>query len=481
VVEEQDNVEAVRTEDAVESPTPDAPAARLADEASATPETPPDETEAVTEAEPAAQAEAEPAAEIEAESDEPKPKSDHPGKPRGKAARQTRVASLYRALRSERPIEGNVEQVIKGGFEVRLGKVRGFCPHSQIDIHRVDDPAEYVGKQFPFRVTQVRRGGEDVVVSRRAVMEDERREEASAVRATLLEGAVMRGHVASVAGFGAFVDLGAGVMGLVHLSELSHSRVARVEDVVKEGDPVSVKILKLHESGKKISLSIRQAENDPWADVGAKFRPGQVYTGVIQRLTQFGAFVELAPGVEALAPASEFPPSTKGWKEGLAVGASGDWLVLSIDAPHRRISITLPVEGFDLASLDALKEGALIKGKVQRIEDYGVFVWLGPGRVGLMPNALSGTPRGSDMHRRFPLGQEVEVEIRELDDEKRRIRLARKGVEAPPERRPRKEPRPQRAPAVDRPAPSSDGSGFGTSLADKLRAALAESAERQQR
>jgi small subunit ribosomal protein S1 len=473
VVEEQDKVEAVRTEDTVESTTSDATAARPADEASATPEEPPAETEAVTAAEPAA--------EVEAESDEPKPKSDHPGKPRGKAARQTRVASLYRALRSERPLEGNVEQVIKGGFEVRLGKVRGFCPQSQIDIHRVDDPAEYVGKQFLFRVTQVRRGGEDVVVSRRAVMEDERREEASAVRATLLEGAVMRGHVASVAGFGAFVDLGAGVMGLVHLSELSHSRVARVEDVVKEGDSVNVKILKLHESGKKISLSIRQAENDPWAEVGSKFRRGQVYTGVIQRLTQFGAFVELAPGVEALAPASEFPPSTKGWKEGLAVGASGDWLVLSIDAPHRRISITLPVEGFDLAALDALKEGASVKGKVQRIEDYGVFVWLAPGRVGLMPNALSGTPRGSDMHRRFPLGQEIEVEIRELGDDGRRIRLARKGVEAQPERRPRREPRPQRAPAANRPAPSSDGSGFGTSLADKLRAALAESAERQQR
>jgi small subunit ribosomal protein S1 len=406
-------------------------------------------------------------------------KPDHPSKPRGKAPKQTRVASLYRALRSARPIEGEVGQVIKGGYEVRLGKVRGFCPHSQIDIHRVDDPADHVGKQYLFRVTQVRRGGEDVVVSRRAVIEDERREEASAVRATLLEGAVMRGHVASVAGFGAFVDLGAGVMGLVHVSELSHSRIARVEDVVKEGDSVNVKILKLHDSGKKISLSIRQAENDPWGEVDSKFQPGQTYAGVVQRLTQFGAFVQLAPGVEALAPASEFPPSAKGWKEGLAVGASGDWLVLSVDAAQHRISITPPVEGFDLAALDALKEGALIKGRVQRIEDYGVFVWLAPGRVGLMPNALSGTPRGSDMRRHFPLGQEVEVEIRELDEDGRRIRLARKGVEAQPDRRPRKDPRPRRSPAVDRPAPSSDNSGFGTSLADKLRAALAESAERQ--
>ena len=377
-------------------------------------------------------------------------------------------------------MEGLVEQVIKGGYEVRLGKVRGFCPHSQIDVRRIDDPTEYVGKQYMFRVTQVRRGGEDVVVSRRAVLEDERREEASAVRATLLEGAVMRGHVASVAGFGAFVDLGAGVMGLVHVSELSHSRISRVEDVVKEGDEVSVKILKLHDSGKKISLSIRQAENDPWAGVGAMFQPGTAYPGVVRRLTQFGAFVEMAPGVEALAPASEFPPSSKGWKESHAVGTSGDWLVLSVDASHRRISITPPIEGIDLAAaLEKLKEGALITGKVQRIEDYGVFVWLAPGRVGLMPNALSGTSRGADMARRFPLGQEIEVEIRELDDDGRRIRLARKGVEAQPDRRPRSESRPRRAQAVDRPTPASDTPGFGTSLADKLRAALAESVERK--
>ena len=467
-------MEAIRTDDVVDSPTPDAPAAPPPEKAAVAPETPPDESEATATTEPEA------ATEATDEHPKPKPKPAPTNKARGKAPRQTRVASLYRALRSERPLEGHVGQVIKGGYEVRLGKVRGFCPHSQIDVHRVEDPEVYVGKQYMFKVTQVRRGGEDVVVSRRAVLEDERREEASAVRATLLEGAVMLGHVASVAGFGAFVDLGAGVMGLVHVSELSHSRISRVEDVVKEGDSVNVKILKLHDSGKKISLSIRQAEDDPWAGVGAMFHPGKLYPGVVRRLTQFGAFVELAPGVEALAPASEFPPASKGWKESFPAGTSSDWLVLSVDASHRRISITAPVEGVDLAAaLEQLKEGALIKGRVQRIEDYGVFVWLAPGRVGLMPNALSGTPRGSDMQRQFPLGQEIEVEIRELDDDGRRIRLARKGVEAQAERRPSKDSRPRRSPSGDRPAPVSDTSGFGTSLADKLRAALAESAERK--
>jgi small subunit ribosomal protein S1 len=413
---------------------------------------------------------AEPAVRSAAEDAQTSPKQ------RTRGVRQSRVASLYRALRSGRSLEGSIEKVIKGGYEIKLGKIRGFCPHSQIDLHRVEDPEQHVGKNYPFRVTQVRRGGEDVVVSRRAVLEEERREEASAVRATLLEGALTRGRIVGTAGFGAFVDLGAGVMGLVHVSELSHSRVARVEEAVNVGDNVNVKILKLHESGRKISLSIRQAENDPWATVAETFKAGQTCSGVVQRLTQFGAFVELAPGVEALAPASEFAPSPEGWKHGLEVGRSRDWLVISVDSSQRRISITPPVDGFEGLATEPLQVGALVKGKVQRVENYGIFVWLGPGRVGLMPNALSGAPRDADMKRRFPLGLEVEAEVRELADDGRRIRLASKGAGRPVERRPRREPRPKRSPVTPRPAPSADSSVFGTSLADKLRAALGESA-----
>ncbi len=409
---------------------------------------------------------------------DPATRSDAQPKPRARGQRQSRVSSLYRALRSGRPLEGTVERVIKGGYEIKLGKIRGFCPHSQLDLHRVDRPEGHVGRSYYFRVTQVRRGGEDVVVSRRAVLEEERADEASAVRATLLEGAVMQGRVAGMADFGAFVDLGAGVMGLVHVSELSHSRVARVRDAVKEGDQVRVKILKLHAGGKKISLSIRQAEHDPWGDVAAKFRPGQTHPGVVRRITQFGAFVELEPGVEALAPASEFPPSPQGWKEGLEVGRLLDWLVLSVDGRHRRISLTTPVHGFDAEKMRPLEIGAMLSGRVQRVEDYGVFVWLGPGRVGLMPNALSGAPRGTDMRKRFRPGEEIEVEVRELEDDGRRIRLAKKGVSDVAERPPRR----QRKPAADAPAPrrpptSPEPTSFGTSLADKLREALGESAK----
>jgi len=397
-----------------------------------------------------------------------------------KKPRQPRAASLFRSFRSGRPLEGRIEKVIKGGFEVRLGKVRGFCPQSQIDLFRPTDLETYVGRTCLFRVTQLRRGGEDVVVSRRALLEEDRVEEAKAVRATLVEGAVTQGRVAGLANFGAFVDLGAGVMGLVHVSELSHSRVTRVDSAVKVGDLVRVKLLKVDDSGGRISLSLRQAQQDPWSGVGERFKVGQIVAGVPQRLTRFGAFVELAPGLEALAPASEFPPSARPWRERLEAGKTCDWLVLSIDPEQRRISVTPTVDGYDPSQLSPLDPGSIVKGKVQRVEKFGVFVWLGPGRVGLMPNMWTGAERGTDMDARFPIEQELEVRIVDADQDARRIRVANKGVriEAAPgnskkEARSgarRKSARPQARPPAAAVSDSADG--FGSLLADKLKAAL---------
>ena len=403
---------------------------------------------------------------------------------------RARIAALYRALRSSRDLDGTVEQVIKGGYQVRIGGVRGFCPHSQIEVHRENEPERHVGKTYRFRVTQVRHGGADVVVSRRTVLLAERIEEAKAVRATLLEGAITSGRVAGTAEFGAFVDLGAGVMGLVHVSELAHHRVVRVEDAVRVGDVVAVKVLKLHEDGRRISLSVREAVGDPWSTVAEQFRPGNVYPGTIRRIADFGAFVELAPGVEALAPASEFPPSRGGWRSDLATDKSVDWLVLATDPEHRRITLTVPADGLGFESPPP-EVGSTLRGRVQRIESFGVFVWLGPGRTGLVPAALSGVPRGTDLVRRYTIGDEVEVEVVEVDAEGRRIRLGRKGVRAaepresrptpPPVRanEPARERRPERASArettpSERTAPPLGTVTFGTSLADKLRAALAD-------
>jgi small subunit ribosomal protein S1 len=395
-----------------------------------------------------------------------------PGSASGEAERPRRArnSTLVRAFRSGRPVEGTIERVIKGGYEVRVGRARGFCPHSQVDLHREDQPERHVGQTYAFRVTQLRRGGDDVVLSRRALLEEERVEEAKAVRATLVEGAITQGRVAGTAEFGAFIDLGAGVLGLAHISELSHDRIKRVEDAVKVGDTVRVRVLKVDEGQGRISLSVRRAVEDPWSGVAERFGVGRVYPGTVRRLADFGAFVELAPGVEALAPASEFPPQRGGWREGLVPGQSRPWFVLSVDPEGRRISVTPPGEdpsGFQVSP------GAELKGRVQRVERYGVFAWLCPGKIGLIPRDWTGAPAGADLRRSFQVGDPVEVSVIELAEDGRRIRLAVKGAQASAAARP---PAPGPAaprPAAPRPAaPAEAPSTFGTSLADKLRAAL---------
>jgi len=244
--------------------------------------------------------------------------------------------------------------------------------------------------------------------------------------------------------------------------------VNKVEDAVKTGDTVQVKVLKVDDKSGRLSLSIRAAQADPWAGILERFPLGSLHPGKIVRLAEFGAFVEIAPGLEALAPASEFPPSPKPWKETLEVGSTRDWYVLSVSPKERRFSITLPGEGDEPAAVEV---NATLAGKIQRIENYGVFVWLAPGKVGLMPRAWTGTPAGTEMQRHFSIGDSVEVTVVEITEDGRRIRLTRKGVEPEtPQSRPKREPREEYKP-IPKDEPQE---AFGTSLADKLRAALGQ-------
>jgi small subunit ribosomal protein S1 len=376
--------------------------------------------------------------------------------------------ALMRAYRTHRPVEGTIAAVIKGGYEVKVGKSRGFCPHSQIALEREDDPDSHVGKTYPFRITQLRRGGQDLVLSRRAVLEEQRAEEAKAVRATLVEGGVMQGRVAGVADFGAFIDLGAGVLGLVHISELSHQRVTRVADIVAVGDTVHVKVAKIDDEHGRISLSMRKVEEDPWAKVDERFPPGKVVPGKVVRLAEFGAFVEIAPHVEALAPASELPPAPGGWAGVLSPGTEREWVVLAVDRRRRRIALTIPSD----RPQAAIEPSAEVSGKVQRLEPYGAFVWLGPGRVGLMPRAWCGLKPGETLERRFPIGTDVEVRVVDVTDGGKRIRLAARGVSVEPEAPAAPRQPPVRPRAEEPPRPRDEEGSFGTSLGDKLRAAF---------
>jgi small subunit ribosomal protein S1 len=377
---------------------------------------------------------------------------------------------LEDAFQAGLAVEGKVEKAVKGGYEVRIARERAFCPLSQIDIARTADQAVHEGKVYSFRIVEYKEGGKNVVVSRRKHLEEEQRASAADVRRSIVPGAVLSGRVASVVDFGAFVDLGGGIQGLLHVSEMGWSRIANPSDIVEPGDQITVKVLRLDEATQKISLGLKQLLDDPWTAVGGTYEVGQVRTGRVTRVAEFGAFVELEPGIEGLAHASTFAPTgrTRGWAESVAVGMTGAFEILNIDTAQKRIGVALLEEGSSRAAGGtsphrAIVPGAIVTGKVERHEKSGVFVFLSPGRTGLMPLAETGLDREMDMVKAFPIGSEVEVVVLEVDPAGHRIRLSKKAVVEQREQAELREyaARPESAPTAS----------LG-SMADKLRGAL---------
>ena len=254
---------------------------------------------------------------------------------------------LEDAFQAGLPVEGKVEREVKGGYEVRLGGQRAFCPFSQIDAVRTADPAQHIGRVYPFRIIEYKEGGRNLIVSRRALVEEEQRAGAAQLRRSIAVGAVMTGRVISVRDFGAFVDLGSGVQGLLHVSEMGWSRVADTSQVAAPGQTITVKVLRVDDDGQKIALGLKQLTDDPWSKVQASYEVGQVRSGRVTRLAEFGAFVELEPGVEGLAHASTFAPGGRGqgWSRSVAVGTTGAFEILSVDLEKKRIGVSLVPAG----------------------------------------------------------------------------------------------------------------------------------------
>jgi small subunit ribosomal protein S1 len=254
---------------------------------------------------------------------------------------------LEDAYRSGLSVEGKVEREVKGGYEVRIGRQRAFCPFSQIDIVRTTDPSQHIGHAYTFRIIEYKEGGRNLIVSRRTLLEEEQRASAIDVRRSIAVGAVLTGRVTSVREFGAFVDLGAGVQGLLHVSEMGWSRVSDTSQVVTPGQEITVKVLRVDEDTQKIALGLKQLSADPWSTVPAMYEVGQVRTGRVTRVAEFGAFVELEPGVEGLAHASTFAATghSKGWSRSVAVGMTAAFEILSIDLEKKRIGVALVEEG----------------------------------------------------------------------------------------------------------------------------------------
>jgi small subunit ribosomal protein S1 len=379
------------------------------------------------------------------------------------------LRQLEDAFRSGLPVEGKVEGIVKGGFEVRIARQRAFCPFSQIDTLRTDPPV-HEGKTYEFRIIEFKEGGKNIVVSRRALLEEQQRADAAEVRQSIVPGAILTGRVASVREFGAFVDLGGGVQGLLHISEMGWAHVVDPSQVVKPGQEITVKVLQVDDAKGKISLGLKQLTADPWSRVESSYAVGQVLTGRVTRVLDFGAFVELEPGVEGLAHASTFAPTGRsgGWSNSIAPGMTGPFEILSIDLEKKRIGVALLPEGSaraeGAAGSSGIVPGARLKGKVERHENFGVFVFLAPGRTGLVPTNETGVPRESDVAKAFPVGSDVDVVVLDVEDPPgRRIRLSVKAIQDAQDAAELRDysQRENTAPAE----------GFG-SLADKLRGAF---------
>ena len=257
------------------------------------------------------------------------------------------------AFRAGLPVEGKVERAVKGGYEVRVARLRAFCPISQIDTVRNTDPAEHIGRVYDFRITEYKEGGRNLVVSRRALLEEGQRAHAAEVRRSIVPGAEITGRVVSVREFGAFVDLGAGVQGLLHVSEMGWSRVADPTEVVSPGETVTVKVLRVDDDTQRIALGLKQLTPQPepapegasGAGSEASSQPlvvaGAQLTGKVERHARFGVFVALAPGRTGLMPMSETDVANEADVEKtLPVGADVEVIVLDVDASGRRIRLS---------------------------------------------------------------------------------------------------------------------------------------------
>ncbi len=293
------------------------------------------------------------------------------------------LRQLEDAYEARLSVEGKVEADVKGGYEVRIAGQRGFCPFSQIDTIRTADPAQHVGKTYAFRIIEFKDGGKNLVVSRRALLEDEQKAGAIELRRSIAVGSVVTGRVASVREFGAFVDLGAGVQALLHVSEMGWSRVTDPSSIVKVGEEITVRVLRIEADGERIALGLKQLMADPWVAAASSYEMGQVRTGRITRIADFGAFVELEPGVEALAHFSTFAPTGRAdaWAKSIALGQTAPFEILAIDVDKKRIGVGMVQDGAEV------RDGK----KVDEVKEYRERQVAAPsGGIGSLADQLRG-------------------------------------------------------------------------------------------
>ena len=355
---------------------------------------------------------------------------------REKAKREESWNRLERAFTDTSKVEGHIFGRVKGGFAVDLGGAVAFLPGSQVDIRPVRDIGPLINKTEPFLILKMDRRRGNIVVSRRAVLEESRAEQRNELLATLAEGQILDGVVKNITDYGAFVDLG-GLDGLLHVTDISWKRVNHPQDVLGVGQNVRVQVIRFNRETQRISLGMKQLEADPWEGVELKYPVGAKFTGRVTNITDYGAFVELEPGVEGLVHVSEMSWTKKNTHPGKIVSSSQEVevMVLEVDPEKRRISLGLkqclgnPWEAF----AETHPQGTVIEGEVRNITEFGLFVGLEHDIDGMVHlSDLDWELQGEEAVKKYSKGDTVRAQVLDVDVEKERISLGIKQLEEDP-------------------------------------------------
>ena len=355
---------------------------------------------------------------------------------RDKARREEAWTRLEVVFADGHPVNGTIVGRVKGGFTVDLGGASAFLPGSQVDIRPVRDVGPLMGKEQPFQILKMDRPRGNIVVSRRAILEEARAEQRTELVGQLQEGEVRDGVVKNITDYGAFVDLG-GIDGLLHVTDMSWKRVSHPSQVLAVGDTVKVQIVKINPDTQRISLGMKQLQSDPWDGVEAKYPPGARFTGRITNITDYGAFVELEAGVEGLVHVSEMSWTKKNVHPGKIVSTSQevDVVVLDVDASKRRISLGLkqaqdnPWDAF-VANHPI---GSTVEGEVKNATEFGLFIGLDNDIDGMVHlSDLDWNVSGEEAIQRYRKGEMVKAKVLDVDVEKERVSLGIKQLGGDP-------------------------------------------------
>ncbi|MEC4676659.1 MAG: S1 RNA-binding domain-containing protein [Nitrospirota bacterium] len=339
-----------------------------------------------------------------------------------------KLNAIYDAYNAGLPVDGEVRRELKGGFEISVGGVRCFCPFSHIDLKGGREGGIYLGRTFPFKVLEYENNGRNIIVSRRVLLEQEKRALVEKLKETLHTGMELTGTVTSIQKFGAFVDIG-GIEALIPASEISWIRTVNPGDVLAVGQEVLAKVINLDWDNNRLTLSTKALQPDPWSNVGDRYQVDSRVKGTIVRLTGFGAFVNLEPGIDGLIHISNLGAGRhiNHPKEVVEVGQEVEVYVREVDSGKRKISLSIQPK-IDPVKIVLPAIGELFDGTVEKVMPYGIFMKIADGLSGLIPNSEMGTPGGTDHKSMFPPGTEMKVVVIEVDTKNSKVRLSKKAV-----------------------------------------------------